>query len=39
MSARAARFAEECSWSRVWDDLIADYRELLASTSAFGSAG
>ena len=39
MSARAARFAEECSWGRVWDGLIADYREVMASASAIGSAG
>ena len=32
MAARAAAFAESCSWARVWDGLIGDYLELLDGT-------
>jgi phosphatidylinositol alpha 1,6-mannosyltransferase len=28
MSGHAAAFAESCSWSRVWDGLLGDYREV-----------
>ncbi|HEX6059531.1 MAG TPA: glycosyltransferase family 1 protein [Gemmatimonadaceae bacterium] len=39
MSAAAAAFAEECSWTRVWDGLIADYLDVVDGRAAVGSAG
>jgi glycosyltransferase involved in cell wall biosynthesis len=33
MAARAADYAETCSWSRVWDGLIGDYLEVLGSAT------
>lgn len=39
MSARATRFAEECSWARVWDGLMGDYLDVIGGEAALGSVG